>query len=356
MGRKSAGPWYWAHRDSWCATIDGSRIILAKGRGAEREARREWHRIMGEGPPARPTSAMPLRNLCNLFLDQVKPRVAEATYTYYSRTLSSLLEAHGNVEAGAMRPYHLDQWLALHDWSQNTRRGAITITKILFRWAKRRGYLESDPMAEVERPGQVRREAIPSPEQALAILGAIRRPPFKDFLLAIWGTGCRPGEAAKVEAKDIDAEGTWVLDGKTTRRTGQKRRVFPPPAIVELCRVKALENPEGPIFRDSHGKPWHRESYGLRMRRLRRKLGMGREVVCYAFRHLFATDAEERGVPPATVAALLGHSSVSQLWTYSKLHARDDHLRDAVDRVRGLSRSGPPAGPGTPGEGTGQPS
>lgn len=351
MSRRAKGPWYWVQRDSWCATIDGRRVVLVKGRGAEREARRAWHRLMGEDRSAKTPALLPLRQLCGLFLDQAKPRVAPATYEYYKRILDSLTTAHPKLDSGVARPYHIDQWLALHTWAQGTRRGAIAVTKVMFRWAKRRGYLDADPMADLEKPAQPKREVIPSPEQARTIMDAIPEDdPYRFFLVTIWATGCRPGEAAKVEAKDIDADGTWTIVGKTTAKTGRMRKVYATPGVAELCRALAAAHPEGPIFRNSHGHPWNRRAYGQRMRRLRTKLGMGPEVVCYSFRHLFATDAQEKGVPPADVAALLGHSSVAMLSTYSKLHTRDDHLRTAA-RFREASRSDPPEAPGTSDEG-----
>ena len=64
-------------------------------------------------------------------------------------------------------------------------------------------------------------------------------------------------------------------------------------------------------------------------------------MVAYGLRHLFATDGLERGVPIATMAELLGHSSTKMISErYSHLADRHEHLKSALEVVRGPKANG----------------
>jgi site-specific recombinase XerD len=112
------------------------------------------------------------------------------------------------------------------------------------------------------------------------------------------------------------------------------------------------ENPTGLVFRNTKGTAWTRHTIAHRFERLRTKLNLGPGATAYSLRHLFITDALERGVPIATVAVLVGHTDTTMISrVYSKLDERNKHLREAMDMAR-PSESGP-AREG--GDGAGQP-
>ncbi len=77
------------------------------------------------------------------------------------------------------------------------------------------------------------------------------------------------------------------------------------------------------------------------MRRVREKLiklDVPREMVAgicaYAYRHTFTTDGLVGGVDPATMATLLGHSSITMIERRDgHLDQKDSHLTQSVARV-----------------------
>jgi integrase len=161
---------------------------------------------------------------------------------------------------------------------------------------------------------------------------------FKPFLKGLWLTGCRPGELSGMTAAMVDWTNGVVLltDHKTAHKTGKARAVFLSPEALELFKMQADRYPSGPLFRRrSHGKPYTVATVQKAMHHARTKAGLP-HAIAYGFRHAFATDALSRGVPDATVAALLGHSGTAMLHRhYSHLTSRAAVLRDAAKLVRG---------------------
>ena len=72
-------------------------------------------------------------------------------------------------------------------------------------------------------------------------------------------------------------------------------------------RVSTWIWPEGPIFRNTRGRPWNKDSVNCRFDRIKEKTGS--KYCLYLFRHTFATRMLESGLDALTVAVLLGHSN-----------------------------------------------
>jgi integrase len=182
-----------------------------------------------------------------------------------------------------------------------------------------------------------RRERTVSPEERATIRAAIEGP-LLDYLDALTWTGARPGEIMRLEASHIDfSEGVASLRGKTTDATGELITFPLVPPMLALCRLLAEQNPKGPLFRNAEGNPWTPNAVRCRMRRLRDKLKI-KGVTAYTFRHSFATDALERGVPVTDVAALMNHRDIRTTMGYSHLKERREHLKRQAEKATGEVR------------------
>jgi site-specific recombinase XerC len=153
-----------------------------------------------------------------------------------------------------------------------------------------------------------------------------------------------------------------------------------------LCVRLAEANPSGPLLRNSQGKPWTRNAvkeWFLRLsgsKRRQKHVAAVYEVIAanpgatakkiathlaargieltwqqvraiiaseargysflsfktsaYVIRHTWATEALERGVDPITVATIMGHKGLKQLYeTYQHLNRKGEHLRRAMEQA-----------------------
>ena len=174
-----------------------------------------------------------------------------------------------------------------------------------------------------------------TPVIATELMNAATDEAFRDFLTVAWSTGARPSELMRLEARHLDlVAGVAMMDGKTTGETQRPRIIHLGPA-VDLLAALAKKHPNGPLLLNSKGRPWTRHTLAHRFARIRRRLGLGSEATAKGFRHGFATDGLEHGVPIATMAELLGHTSTKMIERhYSKLRKRTEHLRGAAAKFR----------------------
>jgi integrase len=162
-----------------------------------------------------------------------------------------------------------------------------------------------------------------------------------DFLFLcefLHGCGCRPSEAYRLEARHVDwTRGVAVVPAKQTRKTGRESVIVVPEGVLAWLLPLCEARPEGPVFRPATGRAWPKDSVNCQISDLRRRLGVGREagVFAQALRHVFATDALDRGTPVATVSTLLNHADTRMVMQhYGHLADRHAHLRAAVEGIR----------------------
>jgi|GEM_PF-1031891 len=349
MGR-TPSPRYRKERDLWYVTLGARRHTLAHGKENKPAAMEAFGRLLAEHRKpvvVAPDSPM-VGELIARFIAHCKRQVERQELTpdtllHYQKYLQHFHDSVGMVEAVALKPIRIIEWLdGKTTWNATTRAGAITAIKRVFRWSTRLGLIPVNPIAELPKPTPVRRENIPDEAGVSKILEGCICPHFRLLLEVIHRTGCRPGEARKLTAADLNAErGIWVKAGKSTHRTKRLRVVHVPADLMARLIELASIHPVGPILRNKRGKPWRADSVGQNLRRIRNLIGGGSEMVAYGLRHLFATDGLERGVPIATMAELLGHSSTKMISErYSHLADRHEHLKSALEVVRGPKANG----------------
>ena len=139
-------------------------------------------------------------------------------------------------------------------------------------------------------------------------------PALRQLFMFMRETGCRPGEASMIQKHHVDLNNREIRfkigEDKTSGKTGKPRIIDLNDAALSMVASLIVVHPVGPIFRDSQGKPWNKDSINCAVRRARFKAGLHDNLaVAYAFRHQHITDALAKGVPIAIVAEMTGTSA-----------------------------------------------
>ena len=200
------------------------------------------------------------------------------------------------------------------------------------------GILYSNPAAKLERvPIRAKQLTLPSREQFLQLVEAVEHAgawcskDCADFLRGLAFTGCRKGEAAQIEWRDVDFEAGEIVvrgDSETGTKNWTVRRVPLIPdarALFERMRSeRASELLTEKVFRVREAQQ--------AINRAARKVGIAR-VVHHDLRHMFATICIESGVDIPTVSRWLGHKDGGALAMKTYGHLRREHSIAQAQRV-----------------------
>ncbi|HEX4128920.1 MAG TPA: tyrosine-type recombinase/integrase [Pirellulales bacterium] len=284
-------------------------------------------------------------NICALYieeLEQENPKLAKrykqilekfSAFVFKGRRIGKLL-VNADLES-----VHLEAWANGYK-SDQTKRTYITFCKAVMEWAVKKKSLNvlKNPVADAKVPKAHSRAVVISEDEHDALLKFFKNDCFADFLQAMWFTGARPGELAKVEARHLE-DGLWRLDStehKTGRVTGKDRLIGVPNQLAKIVKRLSKLYPEGPIFRNSQGRPWKISTMFVRFEKARDKKVIRIEVVPYSYRHAWATHALENGrLDLYEVAKALGHRTTQMVMLhYDHSRKNAEHLKDIFNRAR----------------------
>ncbi len=212
--------------------------------------------------------------------------------------------------------------------SVNTMMSAL---RSAFAMAHRRGYVRSNPCAEINdlpNPNQsgtasaLGRRILTRTEVA-RLLEAARAGRDFALYLTLYHTGCRVSEALALRWGDLHLDSQpptlTVLQGK-----GGKGRVIRLSdrlwqTLIELRPPDAEQ--DGLVFATRTGRPIARNNTWTSLRRTAQRAGIDRDISPHWFRHAHASHALDGGAPVQSVKETLGHASLATTSIYA--HARN---------------------------------
>ncbi len=349
-------PWYseTRSRGGWFVKLGGEHHFLGKqpaGTTKPEKRNNKWN------PPAeilatfyqlmalRDTSSKSdytLETVFALFLEQLQednPDLAKrydpvlgrfCDHEFKQRRVGKMLV---NAEADCE---HLKSWTRTLP-SEQTQRTYMNLVKAALNWAVKRKSINitQNPFAELKAPKIASRVIVISKTEHEALVNRWNDS-YRDFLKALWFTGARPGEIAKIEKRHLDC-GLLRLDPtehKTGRVTGKDRLIGVMGELTEIVDRLSGKYPEGPIFRNFYGKPWTTGASFMRFQKARDEGLIRPEVSPYAYRHAWATNALESGnLDLYEVAKALGHRTTQMVMRHYD-HSREnpEHLRKIFER------------------------
>jgi len=338
-------PWWRQGNSSWYVTLNGQQIRLCQApnrhdREGQRQAAEELTKLaaLQESAGDDPIIAA----MITQFMQWSKLYRRPKTIEWYWFVFQDLIDHLPVARVSELRPHHISTWIAAHGdtWGDNMRRGAIGAVKRLFNWAVEEGRIRENPIARMKRPPAKRRDVL-VPLATHQLLMANVDEPFRNFLDSLWQLGCRPIEVRTVSAAEVPPDlSAWVFPvghvaNKTGRSTGRPKVTYLTPEIADLTSRLMQQNPAGPLYRNSRGKPWTTSAIAKRMDKLRIEHNLPKGICPYAYRHTYATEGVAGGIDVATMAELQGHSSLSMFNRhYGHLDQKAQHLIDARQRAR----------------------
>jgi len=188
------------------------------------------------------------------------------------------------------------------------------------------------------------------------------------------------------------ANARWVFKKSEAKMKRKVRVNYLGDQALSITKRQMVENPTGPLFRNSRGRPWTTLAVNCHFKRIRMRIGMeeaqrqvnapnasevaamlkrisrtriergktitkseaqrltearrklryrkaaslGPRYSLYALRHSWATNALEQGIDALTVAVLMGHSDPSTLArVYQHLSHNPKHLLEQAKKAAG---------------------
>jgi integrase len=356
----------------------------------------EFYRVMAERakepPPAAEPEGTGILYAVEKFLAWCQEHRAAETYEWYRWRLQlfadSLEDKALTVER--LKHYHLDNLLTQHPgWAPGMKHGACRAVMRALRWAKKKGYVETNPLADYEKPSAGKRTLVISPDQFVEILALTPAGGFRDLLEVTWETGCRPQESLAVEARHVDLPNArWFFPPDESKGEQWPRVVYLTDKALAITRRLMEQHPTGPIFRNEDGAAFtpyavncafcrlqvrmglrrlkdlgvtveavprfnrhrfadpaalararaeHGRHLAARRKRLQALAGQHAPKYClYNLRHSWLDRALKRGVDVLTCAILMGHRDPSTISkTYQHVSQSPEYLREAARRAAG---------------------
>lgn len=360
-------PWFRKDRGAWFVTINGKRHNLGPDKKAAFD---EFYRLMRQ-PATRKVSDDSLATIIDAFLDWNEKNRAPATYESYRYRLQRFVDRFPDLRPTQLRPFHVEQWVdSFPDLTKTSRRNYFRSVKRCMKWALQQGYVDENPVAHLEVPAAERRDTFVTSDQFARLLEFVRDDTFRELLISVWDTGCRPQEILRVEARHVDSSNQrWVFPVAESKMKQFPRVVYLTDRVQHISQRLSLAHPSGPLFRNTNGRPWTTFAVNCAFVRLQMRMGKDEienrgesisaeaitelvpqlsqtkrakgktvrknaaELRCeakrklihkraaelapkyclYALRHSWATKALQNGEDPLTVAILMGHKDPSML-------------------------------------------
>lgn len=313
-------PYYRKTQKRWVCTIDGHRVTLGE---SKRQAFEKYHRLMLDRQSVR-AELCTLYELSQSYLDWVEDNRKPLTYDKHKHYLESFIASVGRLmKPGSLRPHHVTKWINKDSWGSTSRNDAITIVKRMLNWSVDQGYLSANPIPRVKKPKAKRREVVYTPEQWKLIRSHAIGPliPLLDFL---WLTGCRPKEARTLEARHVHDD-LVIFPPDESKGETDSRVLFLTPKSLAIILPLVKKRPTGPLFLNSRGNPWTKDSIKCRLSRISEKVGF--RVIAYGARHSYATNALIRSVDTVSLSHLMGHKDTRMINNYAHLAQNVEFLR-----------------------------
>ena len=264
---------------------------------------------------------------------------AETTINSYLRTVEEFSRRF-NCSPDRLGPRHIREYQAelfqKRKFSPNTVAQRLAALRFFYtKTLKKVWSIEETPYPKKT----LHMPTILSQEEVARLIDAARRPFHRTLLMALYATGLRRAELARLKVSDVDSKRMviHVRGGK-----GRKDRdVMLSPKLLEALREhwRGLQRkPSAWLF---PGNRWHTGDTPITTKvvwnackEAAQRAGLQKDVHPHTLRHCFATHLLEAGADLRTIQILLGHRDLKETTIY--LHLSQRHLHATASPLDSL--------------------
>lgn len=172
-----AKPWFRSERNAWYVCKDGTQQLLGEHPAdapLPRKVRGKWnappaimqafHELMAKtrAAPEPKAAGLTVAALFDKFLDWCEKHAAKRTFEDHKEHIQNFLDETPGLAAQAadqIKPFHVQEWVDRHPtWGDSYRRRRIISILRPYNWAAKLGYIDANPIRNVEKPACKRRE------------------------------------------------------------------------------------------------------------------------------------------------------------------------------------------------------
>ena len=284
-----------------------------------------------------------MTHLRKMMLEELQRRnYAETTIESYIRAVEDF-SRHFNCSPDRLGPRHIREYQA--ELFQKRKLSPNTVAQHLagLRFFYVKTLKKAWSITETPYPKKaIHLPTILSHEEVARLIDAARPPLHRTLLMALYATGLRRAELARLKVSDVDSQRMviHVQGGK-----GRKDRdvLLSPTLLDELRRHwrRLRRKPSVWLFpgKSSHtsDRPITPKVIYHACKRAARRAGLPNGVHPHTLRHCFATHLLENGTDLCTIQMLLGHVDLETTSVY--LHVSRRHLQAVVNPVETISIS-----------------
>jgi len=275
-----------------------------------------------------------------MMLEELQRRnYAETTINSYLRTVKEFSRRF-NCSPDRLGPRHIREYQAelfqKRKFSPNTVAQRLAALRFFYtKTLKKVWSIEETPYPKKT----LHMPTILSQEEVARLIDAARRPFHRTLLMALYATGLRRAELARLKVSDVDSK-RMVIHVRSGK--GRKDRdVMLSPKLLEALREhwRGLQRkPSAWLF---PGNRWHTGDTPIdtkvvwnACKEAAQRAGLQKDVHPHTLRHCFATHLLEAGADLRTIQILLGHRDLKETTIY--LHLSQRHLHATASPLDSL--------------------
>jgi integrase len=220
-----------------------------------------------------------------------------------------ILKAHfSSLPIDSLTPQHIDKFISARrkNVSNGTINRDLTVLSHMYEWAIRRGYLDLNPLARVERLEEVEWVGERPDESMIDSIFVVLHQTTVPVFTFLRETGCRRGEAITLRWPQVDYARAQVVFHSNTKN-GRSRQV----PLTELALWSLAVMPkrgETVFYNPDTMKKWTGDGIDYRWEKARESVKSGLRV--HDLRHAYGIRLAEQGCAMHFISEVMGHHSV----------------------------------------------